>query len=111
MSAELVHKVTLSSGKIVHLRPMKMRIEELAAQAAASKAGDNTSMLSYFMQAEILKQLLVDLDGKKLSGSDVEQLDKLFSYGDIAELRKVVAQLMGESKASPQVEIVNSGEL
>lgn len=109
MSAEMVHKVTLSSNKIVHMRPMKMRYEELAAQAASGKSGDNANMLAYFMQAELIKLLVIDVDGKKPTAAEIEKLDGIFSYEEISQLRRVVQQLMGESKVAPQVEIVSSG--
>lgn len=111
MSQELVHKATLSSGKTVLFKPMEMKYEELAAQAASQKAGDNQSMLAYFMQSELLKILVVAVDDKTLGASDKELLDKYLSYQDLTQCRTVVAKLMGEATAQePQIEIVSGGQ-
>lgn len=91
-----VTKVTLSSGKIVHLREPKIKDQELATRSAAGRSGgDNAYVLATAIQKEMLKLLIVDVDGKKRSAAELEDLDSLFSYRDYFELGSVVNKLTG----------------
>jgi len=114
--AQMVHKVTLSSGKVVLLKEMQMKYEEMATQIASSKAGDNLNMTAYYMQAELLKLLIAgysktkEADPKPVSANEMEDLNSLFSYQDISQLRKVVAKLLGEDSAKePEIETISFG--
>lgn len=104
-----VHKVTLGSGKVVLLRDMKLQYEDLALQAAGTSHGKNEALQAKRFQDELLKILIVEVDGKKLSHTELEKLDKVFSYKDIVQLRKVMTQLVGdEGDADPKLEVVTS---
>lgn len=105
-----VHKVILSSKKEVLLREMKIRHQELAAKICGKKAGDNMAYLSTLMQAELLKMLVVQVDGKSVSPSEVENLDNMFSLLEYRQLISAVSKLMGgDDMGEPQIEIGLSG--
>lgn len=112
MSELNVHKATLSSGKIVYLRDMKIEDQELAATAAGSRVqGDNQIATALVMGKELLKILLVQVNDKKLSGSEKEDLNSLFTYREYQEVSSVVGEIAGggESVGKPQIEMVSSG--
>lgn len=101
-----VIKVTLSSGKVVLLLEMKMKYEEMAIRAVGKRSGDNEMLAGKMMQDELLKILLVEIDGKKLSGIEKESLESVLSYQDIIQLRKAVQEVMGVSSIeSPKLEL------
>lgn len=114
MSQLDVHKVTLSSGKVVYLRDMKIEDQELAAIAAGQKApSDNQLAMAVIMQKELLKILLVQVDSKKLSGAEKEDLNALFSYQDYREASSIVSKIAGtdDPLGKIQVEHVSSGSI
>jgi hypothetical protein len=107
-----VAKVTLSSGKVVHLREMRIKHTETAAELAGPRAGENRALLGMLVQKELLKLLILDVDGRKLSGTEVEDLDALFTFGEYSQLLKVVDQLTGgagDMGKQAQLEIVSYG--
>lgn len=115
---QMVHKVVLSSGKVVLFREMEMRHEELATQIASGKAGENMTMVGYYMQNELVKLLIAgfskttEAKPKKLSATETEDLSSIFSYTDITQMRKVVGKLMGEDSAKElPIEMISSGGL
>lgn len=58
-----------------------------------------------------MKLLLIQVDGKKLSKIEVEQLDKFFTLPEYNQLQRVVGQLSGgdSNMGESQIEIVSSG--
>jgi len=108
---ENVFKVTLGTGKVVLIRELQIKHQELAAKAAAPSAGDNAMLLAMAMQKEIIKMLLVEIDGKALSANEKENLDKLFTYKEYQQIQKVVQEIGGGSDdmGNFQMEILTSG--
>jgi hypothetical protein len=108
----MVSKVTLSTGKVVLLREMKIKHQELAAMAAAPKAQDNNVILALHMQKELLKILIVQINGQDVKPSQLENLDDVFSMNEYGQLLRVVAQLRGDEAdmGKFQVETVSSGD-
>jgi hypothetical protein len=114
MSEMDVHKVTLSSGKVAYLRDMKIEDQELAAIAAGRSApADNQLAMGVVMQKELLKILLIQVGEKKLSGSEKEDLNSLFSYTDYREITSVVGQIAGvdDPLGKLQIEHVSFGSI
>lgn len=109
--AEGVYKVTLSTGKIVLLREMKIKHRSLAIQAASPRSKGDQNLLAVNGQEELLKMLIAQVDGKDLRASDLEDLDSLFSMKEFGQLMHVMGQLMGDDGdlGKPQIEIVPSG--
>lgn len=107
-----VIKVTLGTGKTVLLRELLIKHQDLAAQAAGSKVGSGNELaMGIAIQKELLKLLLVQVDGKDLKPMDVEDLDKLFTFAEYGQLLKVLGQLVGESSSMGnfQLEFSTSG--
>lgn len=108
---ENVYKVTLPSAKVVLLREMKVRYEDQALAAVGGKSGKNEMLANKKVGDEMLKLLIVEVDGKRPTGADLERLDDMFSYADIIALRKVVAKICGIEEgetAAPEVEMVKA---
>lgn len=97
MAEVFVTKVTLGSKKIVLLREPKIRDQELAAQAASAIVGAeaNPIALAMVMQREMLKNLIVQVDEKKVKPSELENLDDVFSYPEYTQLSQVIQKLTG----------------
>ena len=108
---EMVHKVTLNSGKVVLLRDFKIKHQRLAAQAAAGKGGDNSNVLGILMAEEILKMLLFQIDGVAVEPAKLEDLDSIFTYPEYGQLLQVITELMGGAVDAPKMELVSSGQL
>ena len=104
----LVHKVTLSgSKKNVILDDLTLQHEEMAYEIAASKYRDNPMMMALASIKEILKLLIVEVDGKAPSAIERETVDKQFTYGEWKQLESVVIKLKGTENPTPQVETVS----
>jgi hypothetical protein len=106
----LVSKVVLGTGKEVLLREIKIKHQELAMRAVGSAAGDNSTLLAYLTQKEMLKMLIVQINGKDMKPAELEDLDELFSYAEFMQLAQVLGQLAGGSDMGKfQLELVSSG--
>lgn len=107
-----VHKVTLSSGKIVYLRESKISDTESAAKIAGKGAGDNQLHATIVLQKELIKLLLVQVNDTKLSMTDKEQLDKWLTVAEYSQVLKVVNKISGptEEGNEPVIEFVSFGD-
>ena len=106
-----VYRVILPSKKVVHFREMKMKYEDLAMQAIGKKGQGNPLMQQKLMGDELLKILIVDCDGQKLTAQELERFDEKFDYTDINAMRKVVVKITGTDEGeleAPQIELVSS---
>lgn len=106
----MLHRLTLDSGRTVELRPLKVSYYKTAMEAAAHRSRGDTTMLAMHSQDEILKTLLVSLDGKKLSAAEKENTD-LFDPTEYRQVMLIIEEMVGEAKR-PKVEMVsdNSGD-
>lgn len=102
MSKKSVVKATLSTGKVVYLREMKISDTELAAQACARKAGDSDSLLKIMMQKELVKILLVQIGDKKISAAEKEDIDALFNITEYSQVLTVVGKMSGSDDMGKQ---------
>lgn len=100
-------KCTLDTGKVVLLREFKIKDKNVAAETAAIRSGNNPTAFEAYMQDEVLKLLVVEIDGKKMTKSQVEDLDAVFSFSEYQQLLFQVKEMLGQGK-KPSVEIVNS---
>lgn len=110
-SEKMVSKVTLSSGKVVLLREVQIKHTDLAAQAAAQRAGDNANLLMVYMQKEFLKLLICKIDDKIPTMAELENLDDLFSFVEYGQLSSVIKKLTGgdDMGKPPTVDLVPFG--
>jgi hypothetical protein len=107
---ETAVKVTLSTGKVVVMRQMKIRHQTLAAQAVGKKAGDNTMAMVMMMQQELIKLLVISIDGRALTGAEREDLDSFLDFPEFQQLQSVVGQMMGGNEVGEaKTEIVTTG--
>jgi len=107
-----VIKVTLGSKKVVLLRPLQIKHQDLAAQAAAMKLGNqaNDVAMALVMQKELLKLLLVQVDGADLKSHQLEDLDALFSVGEFTQLSQALNKLLEQQQMGNfQIEFATSG--
>lgn len=107
MGEILVHKVTLSSGKVVLLKDLELSDEELASQLAAQRAGENTTSYGYALLNELAKMLILKINDKEYKGASRSMAYKELSYQEFAQLRGVVGQLMGGKSEAPKLEITS----
>jgi len=106
---EAVHKVTLSSGKVVLIRDPKIKHQELAVRAIGSKS-TNQIETALLMQKELVKMLVAQINGKAPTSIELENLDDLFSIAEYMQVNQVISQLMGGGDAGNfQVEFGISG--
>jgi hypothetical protein len=109
-SQQQVIKVTLSTGRIVLLRPMKIKDQNLAI-SACKDAGDNNALLASRMQQELLKLLVVQIDGQAPDRRRLEDLDSYFEFSEYMELCQVMGKVMGAVDAGKsQTETVFIGK-
>ena len=104
----MVHKATLSSGKVVLLREFKIKHQRLAAQAC-SGGSENPTAMGVQMAEEILKLLIIRINDQEVPKNALEDLDSIFTYQDYQELLKVIGKLMGDNNADPKMEVVSYG--
>lgn len=90
-------RVVLGTKKEVVLRFPKIRDQDMAMQLAAGKAKDNAFLVATHASKELLKILLLQIDGRSISRQEVEKLDDLFSLGEYNQLLQVVGKLTGGS--------------
>lgn len=110
MAVDQVYKITLSTKRVVHMREMKLKYQQLAIKAVGKKAQDNDALLGSMVIAELIKMLIVDIDGARQTAAQLEDLDGLFSYKEITELNRTVTRIMGgDDVGELQMEIVNIG--
>jgi hypothetical protein len=98
-------KVTLGTGKVVILKQLEVGDQEKALEALGSNVSTNPILAGAKAQVELLKMLLVAVDGKELTGNEKEFLKNLFSVGEYSQLIEVIGK-MGEAEGKPQVELL-----
>lgn len=104
-------KVILGTKKEVILKQPKISDQETSMQLASARAKDSPMLLVAFATKELLKLLILQIDGKAPAKIDVEQLDKLFTLAEYNQLQQVVGKLSGgdPEMGEYQTEIVISG--
>ena len=86
-----VSKFTLSTGKIVYIREPEIGDTEHAMKIAGKEAGpENEAYLSVLFQKEMVKVLLVQVDAKKLTLADKQQIKTLFTFREYTQVNKAV---------------------
>lgn len=92
-------KVTLSTGKEVLLRKLQIRHIQMAERAS----GGNQGMA---FAVEVLKQLIIKVDGKAPKPVELEDLDGLFEVDEFVQLGSVVGKFAGGATQEPKVETI-----
>jgi hypothetical protein len=100
------YQIELSTGKKIVLREFKIKHKNLAAKAA-SKQGVDGQAFEAVIQDEILKLLIVNIDGQKVEPSKLEDLDSLFDYSEYQQLMLVIKDMLGIDVGKPKVTILS----
>jgi hypothetical protein len=87
-----VHKITLSSKKVVLLQEPKMRHMKFAEKLSQG------NMAGLVFQEELLKQLIVKVDEKEITKPDLCDLDDLFSLAEIMQLYSFLGKCLGTTE-------------
>lgn len=104
-----VYKFALSSKKEIYLREPKMSDSESAIQVAGLKAGENMALLGLITQKELFKKLLVQVDSKKPSMTEKENLDALFTFKEWSQCMQALAKVTGDDEGNlsePEITII-----
>lgn len=106
MNQTSVVKVTIGEN-VFMLREPKISDTRLAAKVVGKKASSQMEM-GVMLQEELLKLLLVEKNGQKLSDNEKMNLDNLITYAEYVLLVKVVERLAGGNEAAgePELEFV-----
>ena len=104
-------KVVLSGNKEVLLREMKLKYQNLALQAVGNKGKDNQMLAGALMIQELMKILIIKIDGQDVKKAQLEALDELFTFKQIQQLQSVVGKLVGgdDDEGELQTEFVSIG--
>lgn len=111
MAAEnIAVKVKLSTGKECLLREYRIKHSNLAVAAAAARSGENQMVFANNMAQELIKILIIQVNGKNISAVEAEDLDSLFTAAEYSQLQRVLKKMMGDDEVGKfQVEMVTSG--
>ncbi len=102
---ELLSELKLSTGKKVVLRQPEVGDQETAAENVTNQS-DNQYIFGMNVQKELLKLLLVSIDGKKLNGTEKENLKSLFTLPEYNQLILGVGSFL-EKPEMPQINFVS----
>lgn len=106
-------KATLTSGKVVLVRSLKISHFELAVKAVGSRGKGNNTLQQVLTNKELMKILLYSVDGKVLGPTDAEDLDALFTIAEYQQVQQVIGEMAGavdgENDAGPKIETVLCG--
>ena len=112
---QIVNKAVLSTGKVVLLRNFRIKHLELALKAVGNRAGKNEALHGMLASSELVKLLVVNIDGKDVNPREMEDLDSVFTMEEYGQIQSVVQQLRGggggeeQEVFRPKVETVSFG--
>lgn len=98
-------KATLSTGKVVLLRELKISHSEKAAMMVADKAGENSKVMQILMQKELIKMVLFKVNDKELSLAEKDDFDNLFTIQEYSQIAQVVGKMNGGDDGSKEAKI------
>ena len=105
--------------KSVIFRESKISDNEKAIRLASARMGKKPSALleQYIIHVELLKILIVQIDGKKVNRSQLEVLDTIFTNKEFKIIQKRLIEIEGDSEEGDDnplgstVEVVTTGAL
>lgn len=108
---ENAYSIILPSGRKVVLREPKIFHRNLAAQAVGNSAGDSTFAFGLAWSQEMIRLIIVSIDGNAVTLRDRAELDSYFTAKEYAYLEKVNKMIGGEEEGpfAPKFEIVSIG--
>lgn len=104
------YKITLPSGKVVALREMSIKMKNQCVEAVALAIPNAAPpVFQARLQDEMVKALLVNVNGKVPSGSEREDLDQLFTMKEYGSLGLALTEIVGEvAEKKPKIELVQT---
>ncbi len=108
MTPQIVIKNEDGSEKKITLRTTLIKDINMATSIAATKCQD-PKVMPLIMQQELLKLVLVDVDGKVPTGTEREDLDGLFTVSEYMTLLEYVQSVMGKSQVVRTSFVKSSG--
>lgn len=100
----LLPELKLKTGKKVILREPEVGDQEAAAENVTNQS-DNQFVFGMNVQKELIKMLLISIDGKKLSGTEKENLKGLFTLQEYNQLILGVSSFLDRPEM-PQINFV-----
>ena len=101
---KMLPEMKLKTGKKVVLREPEVGDQEKAAESVTNQS-DNQYVFGMNVQRELLKMLLVSIDGKVLSGTDKENLKSLFTLPEYNQMIVGLSSFL-EKPEMPQINFV-----
>jgi hypothetical protein len=96
-----VAKFTLGTGKVIYLRDPEIGDTEHATKIAGKEAGpENEAHLSVLFQKEMIKLLLVQVDKKKLTLQEKQDLKKLFTFKEYGQVSKAIKMMVDDGEGN-----------
>lgn len=110
--SDMLDELVLKTGKKVVLRPGKIADEESAAARIPDEKSKNKFSYGLALQMEIIRMRIVSVDGKRPSAVQLEDLDKLFTSREFAQVIKFIEHEGKEGNdLMPQVnQVASSGK-
>jgi hypothetical protein len=97
--------------KVVIIREPQISDQEMAAQAVGNKAGDSQFSFVLMLNKELLRQVVVSIDGKEVDAKALLNLDSHFTLQEYNRMLQVVGKITGnESPLVPAIESVTLGD-
>lgn len=96
------------SETTVVLRPALIKDIDMANQLAAAKCQD-PKVMGMKMPQELLRLLIVSVNGKQPTSVERENLDELFTLPEYVSLMEHMQNVMGKSRVARQSFVKNSG--
>lgn len=93
-----LHVITLDTGKKLGFKELKNKDWIMAAKSAAREAGEAQFVFQILVQQELLKALLIEIDGETLKAVQKEQIDDLLTPAEIMAAHEFMGSLLGKSK-------------
>jgi hypothetical protein len=100
-----VIKATLSSGKVVLLKQMRVSHMEKAAEQVSARAGDSGNLMQVLIQKALVQLLLYQIDGKEVTMAQKDDMDDLFSIQEYSQILQVVGKISGGDDKSKEAKI------
>jgi hypothetical protein len=104
-TGEVQFKLTLKTGKVVILKDLQVGDQEQAAEAARLTQGMSSVVQAMKMQQELIKGLIVSINGKAPSALERESLKTILTIQEFGQIASFVGELTGEGE-KPTVEVI-----
>lgn len=98
-------KVTMRSGRVAVLREPKILDMELCAKKVGRDKGLNPAEAQIKLQNELLRLLLLQIDGDEMTHDKKNDLDSILTFNEWADLQRMVQKLTGDDSAGEELAV------